>query len=674
MTAWWKRLAQRRATSEQNETRAISLLWKWIHGQLVGTTAGVGVSETSALNLSGVWRAVDLLSSQIGMLPMHLYERTSSNTRQLAVDHPVAKLLTFPNPEMTPMRLREVLMAHVLLWGNAYCEIEWDWAARPVALWPMRPDQVTVERTLSPDRTPGELLYRYHSDTQGVFNLPAYRVLHIRGLSLDGVLGISVIGRAREDIGLGIATREYGSRFFSNGGLPGGVLTHPGRLSDEALARLRDDFATRHQGLSNAQRLAILEEGLEYKKIGVPPEDAQFLETRKFQISEIARWFGLKPHKLGDLERATFSNIEHQNIEHVTDSLQPWATRIEQEFNHSLLMSSERVRFYTRIELAGMLRGDTKSRFDAYGIGLDKGIYSINEVRALEDLNPVSGGDQHFVQLNMAPIAGPDSRSVSTPRLPAPASPEQRMLAAVEDEDVEERARRHARARHRLQTAQLPVFEAEMGRLLRREANDVANAYRRNKPAEFKTWLTEFYEDFSGVIVEGMSPVLNAYSVLVGQEAASEVGGEDAPALDRFIDAYLEAYALRHIARSVRELESAIDSEEPTVTTDTLFTQWREERPLQAARAESVRSNNAIAKAVYKSLGILTLRSIAFGDSCPFCTALDGQEVSIDSHFLSAGDEFQPEGAERPLSVSENKGHPPYHGGCDCITVAGVNT
>ena len=290
-------------------------------------------------------------------------------------------------------------MGHVLMWGNAYAEIEFNNAGRPIALWPLRPDRVT------PRRTPGgELYYEVRSSSGGVVNLLPDRILHFKGLGEDGLVGYSVIHMARESIGLGLATERFGAKFFGSGAQPGAVLQHPQKLSDAAYDRLKADREARHAGLDHAHELMILEEGMTWEKIGIPPEDAQFLETRKFQVTDIARWFNVPPHKLKDLERATFSNIEEQNIEFVQDSLLPWLITIEQECDYKLFSPSEREELFVEHVVSGLLRGDTQRRFAAYAVGRQWGWLSANDVREMENMNPLPDeqGDVYMVPVNMA--------------------------------------------------------------------------------------------------------------------------------------------------------------------------------------------------------------------------------------------------------------------------------
>jgi HK97 family phage portal protein len=288
------------------------------------------------------------------------------------------------------------MLAHLLLYGNAYSEIERNGRGDPVALWPLLPNQVRIVRIGD------NKVYVVRVRGEEV-SLPSDNVLHVSGFSLDGCTGLIPVSLAKNAIGLARATEEFGSSFFSNGAAPSGVLSHPAKLGKEATDNLRASWAALYSGLTNAQRIAILEEGMTWTPLGVAPEHAQFLETRRFQVSEIARLFLIPPHLIGDLDHATFSNIEQQSIEYVTYCIQPWARRIEQELNHRLF--SDRSQF-AEFVLDGLLRGDSASRAAFYTSMSNIGVLSINEIRSMENLNRIDGGDVHRVPLNTSPLGG----------------------------------------------------------------------------------------------------------------------------------------------------------------------------------------------------------------------------------------------------------------------------
>jgi HK97 family phage portal protein len=361
-------------------------------------SSGVSVNEQTALNYSAVWAAVQRISGDVGSLPLVLYRRVGDGKEPLR-DHPTYKLLhDQPNPDMTAVVFRETMQAHLLTWGNAYAEIEWRGDGRPQALWPIDPSRVTPERDAG-----GNLYYKVQNYSKADMKFAPENMLHIPGLGFDGTCGYSVISKARESIGLGLAMERFGGAFFGNGATLGGILTHPGRLSDQAKKGLRESFNAKHRGVDRAHNVGILEENMTYTPLGVPPDDAQFLESRKFQVAEIARWFQVPPHMLADLDRSAFSNIEQQQIDYYTGTLRRWLVRWEQEINRKLVLQ-QGTQFVEHV-IDGLLRGDIESRYAAYAVGRQWGWLSADDVRAKENMNPLpaEAGRIYLVPINMAP-------------------------------------------------------------------------------------------------------------------------------------------------------------------------------------------------------------------------------------------------------------------------------
>ena len=366
----------------------------WLFNSLTGgkSASGISVNTTSALSYSAVYAAVRLLSESVASLPLHTYERIGEG-KQRSRSHPVANVLsTKPNDQLTSFSFRETLMGHVLTWGNGYAEIVRDGAGTATALLPVTPDRVRV--TQDTDAT-----VRYVVDEQ--ITLEQDSMFHIAGLGFDGLIGYSPITLAKDCIGLGMAAERFGGSFFQNSARPAGVLVHPGKLSQEAAERLRESWTNTMASSQNAGKTAILEEGMNWVNLGIPPDDAQYLETRKFQVDEIARWYGIPPHMIASMDSATFSNIEHQAIEFVTHTLRPWLVRWEQEISRKLFMNDD---YFPQFVVDGLLRGDTKTRYESYRVARESGWLSVNEIRALENLNPVEGGDQYVQPLNMGTV------------------------------------------------------------------------------------------------------------------------------------------------------------------------------------------------------------------------------------------------------------------------------
>ena len=373
-----------------------------------GSTSGNRVTEHSAMQMTAVYACVRILSEAIAGLPVHLYQYTDKGSKEKAVKHPLYFLLhDEPNPEMTSFVFRETLMTHLLLWGNAYAQIIRNGKGEVLGLYPLMPNRMTVDRD---DR--GQIYYQYQvSDSdaptmkEGTVNLKKEDVLHIPGLGFDGLVGYCPIAMAKNAIGLSIATEEYGAKFFANGATPGGILEYPGTVKDPD--RVRDSWNKGFSG-RNSHKVAILEEGMKYTPISISPNEAQFLETRKFQIDEIARIFRVPPHMVGDLEKSSFSNIEQQSLEFVKYTLEPWLMRWEQSINRALLSANEKSTYFVKFNVDGLLRGDYQSRMNGYATARQNGWMSANDIRELENLDLIpeeDGGDLYLINGNMTKLA-----------------------------------------------------------------------------------------------------------------------------------------------------------------------------------------------------------------------------------------------------------------------------
>jgi len=364
---------------------------------------GVYVNEETALNNVTVYACIRLLSETLASLPLVVYKRNGKGKIR-ATEHPLYALLhNQPNPEMNSLTLRETLMSHLLTWGNAYAQIDWEDYTHIKALWPLFPNRVRKTR----DPQTKQIVYHYSpSDGGRPVDLPAWRVLHIPGLGFDGLAGYAPITMARNTIGLAQATEEFGSKFFKNGINPSGILEHPSKMSDTAYKNLKESFTNQYAGLGNSNKPIILEEGAKFNKISVSPEDAQFLETRKFQRSEIASFFHVPPHMIGDLERSTNNNIEQQSLEFVIYTMRPWLVRWEQAINSQLLTEEERSDYFAEFLVEGLLRGSPVTRASFYKELFYLGALSPNDIREKENLDPITdpGGDKYYVQANMVPM------------------------------------------------------------------------------------------------------------------------------------------------------------------------------------------------------------------------------------------------------------------------------
>lgn len=374
------------------------------------TTSGKPVNERTAMQTTAVYACVRILAEAVASLPLHVYEYRDDGGKKLVHDHPLYYLLhDEPNPEMTSFVFRETLMSHLLIWGNAYAQIIRDGAGRVLGLYPLLPDKMEVQRD---DKGNIYYVYSRNSDENPTFKeygnikLKAEDVLHIPGLGFDGLIGYSPIAMAKNAVGMTLACEEYGASFFANGANPGGVLEHPGVLKDPS--KVRESWNSVYRGVSNAHKIAVLEEGMKYQQIGIPPEEAQFLETRKFQINEIARLYRIPPHMVGDLDKSSFSNIEQQSLEFVKYTLDPWVIRWEQSLQRSLLLPGEKGKYFIKLNVDGLLRGDYQSRMNGYAVGRQNGWFSANDIREMENMNPIpdeEGGNLYLINGAMTKLA-----------------------------------------------------------------------------------------------------------------------------------------------------------------------------------------------------------------------------------------------------------------------------
>ena len=375
-------------TSRGFELSLTSGNWREILG--APNLAGIAMNEQQSLQIPSVYACVTVLSKTLASLPLFVYKRLNEDGKIRAPDHPLYSLLhDEANPEMTAMVWRETACGHLYLWGNSYSEIEYDEMWQPKALWPLRPDHTWAER----DAKTGELQYStLIAKTNQVIHLPAWRVLHVPLFGFDGLVGKSPVRLMMDTFGMTAATIQYGAQFFGSGAKASGVLTHPGTLSQPAQDRLREAFDAKYSGMTNAHRTMVLEEGLKYERVGIPPDEAQWLESRKFNRSEIASIYGVPPHLIGDLERSTNNNIEHQGIEFQTITMRPLCVRFEQELTRKCLSAKEKQKYFIEHNMDGLARGDMSSRYDAYSKAINGGWMCPDEARRKENQNPMPNG------------------------------------------------------------------------------------------------------------------------------------------------------------------------------------------------------------------------------------------------------------------------------------------
>lgn len=508
--------------------------------------AGVKVNEDTALTLGAVFACVKVISEDIAGLPWRVHEKRAAGGSIELPDDPVDWLInTQASPETPAFQFREAIIGHVLTWGNGYAEIERDMAGRPAWLWLLTPDRVTPFR--DDDK---QVWYEVQNPVGEPTYLPAEDMFHLRGLGYDSLVGYSVIKLAARSIGAGIALDQSTSDLFANDSTPGGTLNHPGRLSKEARERLKGDWEKRHMGPLNRRRVAILEEGLKWEQTGLPPEDTKLIEQRQFTPADIARWFRVSPVKIQDLLRATFSNIEELAIWHVTDTLLPWARRLETEANIKLFGRTNRGRRFTKLNFHALLRGNTAAQTAHIKEMLGWGVYNVNEAKAYLDQNPIGpDGEKRFVPMNMQ-LLEKAGEEPPPPEVPPPdVDPDD---DGDDDGDgPDDKPTPALSARPALMLSALrPVFEDACRRLLRAETERAKSAIKSGSE-KAALWFEKMHDDYAGYVCGHLRPCVSALALARG-------------ASPELIDAALGVLAGRHVeAFGIRLARAAA---EPTVT------------------------------------------------------------------------------------------------------------
>ncbi len=488
------------------------------------TATGIPVDETSALQYLTVFACIRILAESLASLPLITYKRLKGGGKERAQDFYLYPILhDMPNPEMTSYQFRETLMGHVASWGNGFAQIVWNQAGQVMELWPLRPDKMTVKRVN------GQLQYIYQRpepDAQGKTErtFQAWEIFHVPGLGFDGITGYSIIAMGRKAIGLGMAAEEFGARFFGNDARPGIVLEHPQVLSDPAYNRLKNSWEDEHQGVAKSHKPMILEEGMKFEEIGLPPEDAQFLQTRLYQKRELAALCRIPPHKLADLEKSSYSSVEAQGLEFATDTMLPWVTRWDQTIFKSLLTPVQRKTYFVEHLMDALVRGDMKSRYDAYHIARQDGWMNQDEIREKENMNPLpkGAGKVYLVPLNMVPASS------------AP--------AAGRDLAVGQAA-----------NAMRKLYIDTLERILRREKNDVGAAAKKyvaqGDIRRFLAWVDEFYGEHADFVKRQLRPLAESH-------AEALLPGD--PGNKAFVETFLGDYARNHVDFSQKSVKEVV--------------------------------------------------------------------------------------------------------------------
>lgn len=470
--------------------------------RITKSTAGKNVSEETAFTVSTFYACVRNLAEDVATLPLCVYKDLDGIGRERDTSHHVYKLLKQkPNPMMTAWTFRSAITTNVVTWGNGYAEIVRDQRGRPQQLWLIHPSRVRIELTDNGD----DVIYR----VQGTLNgkhvevpLESKNVIHLKGLTTTGIEGISIIQAAAESLGIALAEQEFTGSFLDNGASVTGVLTHPKRMNNEALNRLRESWATAFKGSCNAGKPAILEEGMEWKQMSIPQRDAQFLEQRSFSVNDVCRWFRMPPHKVQHLENATYSNIESQDRQYVNDTLMPWLARYEEEFTQKLFSPQELNRgMFIAFKVEGRLRGDMQARAQFYKEMAFNGFMNANEVREMENLNPRGpDGDVFFMQSAMIPVEQLINPPEEKEPEPEP-EPEEEEESAPPEEEPEAVADNEAVA---------IILRSAVSRVVRKTEKATCGKERD------EAWLGDFYHKQLLYMAQEVKPISEAFNIRFG--------------------------------------------------------------------------------------------------------------------------------------------------------------
>lgn len=651
------------------------------------TASGALVSEQSAMRISAVYACVKIVAWTLASLPLPTYRRMQPRGKERAYEHSNYLLLhDRPNPEQTSFEWRALMSAYQNLWGLGLSEIEYDRrTGAPAALWPIPPWRVEVMRSSGA----AQRFFRVTLPDGGKQNLAPQQVLEFRALSTHPDHVMSPVAVHRETIGLSAAMKKFGARTFGQGTNPAGIVTTDQQLKEETINSLRDYLAENYAGLSRSHRLMMLHGGLKFDRVGLPPEDAQYLESQKFGIAEIARIYNVPLHLLQEHQSSTTwgSGLEELNQGFVTFTLRPYLVQWEQELKRKLFYNPADQDYFAEFLVDGLLRGNQKDRTEAYQKRFMMASLSPNDIRELENENPYEGGDEYYVPVNMVPVSLALSEA------------EQKEIEGTEPaargEKLKEiRARRSASSRFNIAASYKQVIGDAAGRVIRREEADVMRKARRvfgERSAEqaqyFTDWLSEFYEKHLEYLQKQMAPPFSALAQAIDQAASEEIGLEyEGRALSRehrqhkaqvddFVNEYLAAYSVRHAGSSRGQLRQVVNQaveagEDPVEALQTRFDEWGEKRPAQIADRENTQLSNAVAMTVFAIGGVLRKRWVALGtNTCPLCEELDGRVVGIKQPFLAANDRLEAENAQ-PIELYRPTLHPQLHKGCVCQIVA----
>lgn len=724
----WPLSMIRKAVGALTKRTSQNAIWARMIGLIDGlrsNASGQTVNERTALNLLAFYAGVRAIAETMLQAPMFTMQRmTTENggeTTSKARAHPTFELLhNMANPTLEAGAFRQTLMGHVLTYGNGYAEIERDVSGRPIALWVLSPANIVDIKLID------QQLHYLHRDINGrMTDLSGSDVFHLAGLGFDGVRGYSPVTMARNAIGAGMAADEFSGKWFANGATPSAILTHPGHLEKPGRENIKRTWEDAHSGTDNAHKIAVMEEGMTLVPYGMSPEDSQLLATRRFTTEDMARLLRIPPPKIGDLTRATFSNIEQLAIWYITDTIDPWAKRFEMQAANKLFTAVERQRFFPFIQLAALLRGDLPTRYAAYATGRQWGWLSVNDIRGLEELNNIGeAGDVYLSPLNM--INSDELLEGEPP--PTDAEGASRMVARIlkklvdhercgadnrlevvshgESCDCGCRSDRKAltpiqtrsiASRQKLARANKRLFDDAAARSVTREVKAVSGALGKLDAPDgrgaFVDWMDKWYPGHDDYVRNRFSPVIATFAEQIGIDIADERAVDEpdelSPKMERFASDYTAGLAGRYVNSSRGQLIGLLDEADAIpdpvpdadgnvavkVTAGVLIgarlAEWQSKRADKLSTRENAQSLQALTRQSYTNVGVTRFRWVTFGsETCPICEELDGQIVGVEGSFARAGDDLEGDADQSTITRTSNMFHPPAHDGCVCQVVA----
>lgn len=634
------------------------------------TVAGKEVTEHQAFNYLTVYACVSLIASDIARLPFHVYQK-NGNERIRIYDHPLSEVNSVKaNDETSALVHRQTGMGHLLLWGNKYDLKEFDRIGRARQLWQFpAPGNMSVRRAKKDMKggiRQGELYYAYQDRGQEEY-FPALKIFHVPAFGFNGLVGKSPISFARENIGLALAMEEYGARYFADGTHPSAAISMPpeaGGMSTEDSKKYAAFMKEQYAGLGRAHTLMVLPNGEKFEPISIPARDAQFIESRRFQKLEICGMYHVPPSKVAIHEgNVSYNSLESENQSYVDGCLIHWTTLIEAQENMLLLTPEERARgYYVEHDFKGLLKTDTKSRFEAYYRLWQMG-YPLNKLLAKDNENPVDGGDKGFIQINMAPV---DQVAAGLPDK----TKSQRSVMDKRDSNATRRIL-SIEARDRVSARYYPLILAAAQRVIDFEASSVRNhlekvRQNRDLAGDVADWLDEFYAGMPERIKRELGPVFRSFSDALMDVVEKELGLDGTNDLSTVVADYIDNYTRRHVESSTGQLMALLRGE--IAELEKRVGEWEEKRAEKIAENESVRLGGAVYNTIAFGAGYNVFWRTRGASTCPYCQSLSGRSIGQGRYFVADGDEIEPDNAPNgAMKVYGNRSHPPLHAGCDCF-------